>query len=62
MSRIFINTADISTLEGLSIKRASEILRQIMDSFGKERPQKLLIIEYAQYRGIPETEIKKLFK
>lgn len=62
MERIFINSSDISLLEGLTVKRASEILRQIMDSFGKQRPEKLLIFEYAKYRGVPEAEIKRHIK
>lgn len=59
MNRIFVKTNDIATLEGISVKRASEIMRTIMDCFQKEKTHKLLIIEYCQYRGIPETVISK---
>lgn len=62
MSRIFINTNDIAQLEGLSVKRASEIMRIIMDSLKKEKPNKLTIDEYCKYRGIDKdlvtTEMK----
>ena len=59
MIRLFIKTNDIAALEGISIKRASEIMRTIMDALQKEKTHKLLIIEYCQYRGIPETIINK---
>lgn len=62
MSRIFIKTNDISTFEGISIKRASEIMRTIMDALQKEKPKKLLITEYCSYRGVPEQEILKQIK
>ncbi|MDP3914361.1 MAG: hypothetical protein Q8R96_11580 [Bacteroidota bacterium] len=62
MSRIFIKTNDIATLEGISIKRASEIMRIICDCFQKEKTHKLLIAEYCQYRGIPENIISKQIK
>ena len=62
MSRIFIKTNDIATLEGLSLKRASEIMRTIMDALQKEKPQKLLIAEYSNYRGVPLQEICKHIK
>ena len=52
MSRIFIYTCDIAALEGLSVKRAYEIMRTIMDSLNKEKPQKLTIDEYCDYRGV----------
>lgn len=57
MSRIFINPSDISILEGLSAQRASEIHRLIMDSYGKEKPQKLTFSEYCEYRGVSVEEV-----
>ena len=62
MNRIFIKTNDIATFEGITAKRASEIVRTIMDCFKKEKPEKLLIADYCQYRGIPELEIRKQIK
>lgn len=62
MSRIFINTSDISVLEGITVKRASEIMRTIMDAYQKTRPKKLLIAEYCEYRGIPETVVYQQMK
>jgi hypothetical protein len=62
MGRIFIKTNDIASLEGISVKRASEIMRTIMDCLQKEKTHKLLILEYCHYRGVPETEIRKQFK
>ena len=62
MNRIFIKTNDIATFEGITAKRASEIMRIIMDCFKKEKPEKLMIMEYCQYRGIPEIEIRKQIK
>lgn len=52
MSRIFINTNDIAALEGITAKRASEIMRVIMDANKKQKPQKLTIDEYCDYRGV----------
>lgn len=62
MCRIFITTSDIAALEGLSTQRASEIMRIIMDSYKKERPNKLTIAEYCKYRGINETEVTQQIK
>lgn len=57
MCRIFINTADIAALEGISKQRASEVMRVIMDSFGKQKPNKLTIDEYCQYRGVKNQDV-----
>ena len=62
MSRIFINTCDIAILEGISPQRASEIMRTIMDSFQKKKPQKLTIPEYCKYRGISDSVVISLLK
>lgn len=62
MERIFIKTNDIAILEGITVKRASEIMRTILDCLQKQNPQKLLIVEYAKYRGVPETMIEKIIK
>lgn len=62
MSRIFINTADIAALEGLSPQRASEIMTLIMDSLGKKKPNKLTIEEYCKYRGVNKQEVLNVIK
>ena len=62
MSRIFINTNDIAALEGLSVKRASEIMRTIMDSLKKAKPNKLTIDEYCDYRGVQKNLVLNQMK
>ncbi len=59
MGCIFIFSWQIAQLEGISKQRASEVKREIMDSYGKSKPQKLTIDEYCRFRGIPETLIEK---
>lgn len=62
MCRIFINTSDIAALEGISKQRASEVKQLIMDVYKKQKPNKLTIDEYCEYRGIKPETVKNQMK
>ena len=50
-NRIIIRTSDISTLEGVSLSRASEIHNTIKAGLGKSKKHRLTISEYCADRG-----------
>ncbi|HFX17833.1 MAG TPA: hypothetical protein ENK64_01660 [Flavobacteriales bacterium] len=62
MNRIFITSADIAQLEGISLGYARKVMRDIKKALDKDYKKKLTFAKYAAYYKIEINEIERALK
>lgn len=56
---IVITIKDVAKILGYSYKQAQKIHQQVRDSLNKNENQFLAISEFAEYTGLPVSDIEK---